>query len=124
VIITKSRAQIGLKSSHKLSSNIATSLRLGVSFHKRTDFDLESYVKWRLSEHVKTYSGLSYTIDGWAVLLGIKIAGFKIKLPFIFMKPLNEIVDDKDEHNLNYWKLLAIFVGATYGLKRYVSYKE
>jgi hypothetical protein len=38
----------------------------------------------RLSDsgsHMKAYLGLRHSIDGWRILMGLKIAGVKVKLP-------------------------------------------
>lgn len=56
---------------------------MGIAYDGEYLFGIENEFKWLIKDHIKTYFGMKYSIDGWQYLFGVKIAGIKIKMPFI-----------------------------------------
>lgn len=67
---------------------------------------------------MKAYLGFRYSFDGLTWLLGLKIAGLKVKLPFISIDhSINHQSEDKDALK-KFFGIAAIFLGGTYLLKK------
>jgi hypothetical protein len=58
----------------------------GMTFRNNLMLDLENQLKWKINDHVSTYLGLKYSFDGWATMIGLKIAGIKIKVPLFLLE--------------------------------------
>jgi len=56
---------------------------MGMHYDEHLMFSVDSEFKYLLRDHVKAYFGLKYSMDGWMWLFGLKIAGFKVKIPII-----------------------------------------
>ena len=39
-------------------------------------------MKLQVLEHLKIYTGLEYTVNGWTFLVGVKFAGIKLLMPW------------------------------------------
>ena len=65
-------------------------------------FDIESEFKVRLGSskstgggsQIKAYFGLRHSLDGWRYMLGIKIAGVKVKFPVYIIEKANSVSED------------------------------
>lgn len=65
-MLAVNRADLYLKSSHNLSHAFTTNLLVGISYvNFHTLYDLESELKWKVSDHLRLYLSLKYSIDGF-----------------------------------------------------------
>lgn len=91
------RAELNFKTSHAVSNTLTTNLIFGLTYANfKTMYDLENELKWKVSEHVRTYLSFKYSIDGFQTSLGLKVAGFKLKVPVIFMHKGDPIHENED----------------------------
>lgn len=75
-----------LKTTHRLGSKLESSLHIGYCDDSGEGMiSLESEFKYRIKDHVKAYASLKYSIDGWMYLLGLKVAGIKVKFPLLLL---------------------------------------
>jgi len=52
-------------SSHIISRRFRSRMLVGVCKDTDLSFKVENEFKWELSDHVRMYTGLRYSIDGW-----------------------------------------------------------
>lgn len=71
-----------------------------------------------MKDHVKAYLGLKYSVDGWSWLLGVKIAGLKVKLPFIYLDQTYDYQYNDPNSLKKLFSILGLFVGGSYILKK------
>ncbi|CDW77329.1 UNKNOWN [Stylonychia lemnae] len=86
VSIRENKIEAQAMSSHKISRRFRSRLQVGASMDSEVSYSAENEFKWQFRDHVRLYSGLRYSIDGWQFLFGIKIAGLKLKIPLIFIE--------------------------------------
>lgn len=85
--------------------------------------ELENELKWKISEHVNTYIGLKYSIDGFQTSIGLKVAGFKVKVPIIFMqKP--EAVQDEETQLESFLVVMSVYLGSSYLIRKISLFRE
>jgi hypothetical protein len=89
-------------------------------------FDLYSQYKFKASDHVSTYFGFGFSSDGFKAVIGAKLVGIKVKIPFIIMSdamPLdftqvNESSDDSYKSVLKYGAVFGSFLLFNFGLAK------
>jgi hypothetical protein len=113
---------LNVKSSHRISRRIHSSLILGVAYDGEVLFNVENEFKYFVRDHLKAYFGIRYSIDGWQYLFGMKIAGIKIKVPIINIdQSVDHHMDDKDVW-YKFAGIIGIFLGGSYLARRYSNY--
>lgn len=125
MLLGVNKAEISLRSSHAISNTLTTNLNLGLSFaNYRYHIDLENEFKWKASEHVSTYLGFKYSNDGFQTSVGVKIAGFKLKVPIIFMQQPDITTEEEEVQLPKYLAIVGLFLGSSYVVRKISLYRE
>ena len=72
-----------------ISKKFSSKLKIGVSRQQtkagdhRIGLEISNEFRVRVRNHIKLYYGLRYSIDGMSWMIGFKVAGAKVKLPFL-----------------------------------------
>ena len=79
--------------------------------------------KWRLRSQLKLYGGVDYSHDGLGLVVGAKIAGFKILFPWTGVHNMVPVLDAADPNNTFVWPLIVAgsFLALAFGASRFAQ---
>jgi hypothetical protein len=77
--------------------------------------------KWKVRNQLKLYGGFDYSQDGVGLVVGAKIAGFKLLLPWSGLHNRVPIMDPEDQSNIFVWPCIVAcsFLALAYGTSKY-----
>ena len=128
-------SKVSAKGSFEVSRVLSSHLRVGLAKNDvisekqlPVSLEVEAEFKLRMSalnNHVKTYLGVSHSIDGWKWLLGFKIAGIKFKFPINIIGEENSASHDVAtsvwDDVQNSLKVFAVFYLGSVLAKKYTE---